>query len=81
MYKFNQLRFFSLVNEATNDLLFFELQEPAMSPINSAQLPDGTPKIRQTPFRTPRSVRRGQAASSERILGTPDYLSPELLLS
>lgn len=56
-------------------------QEPAMSPINSAHLIDGTPKMKQTPFRTPRSVRRNQAASSERILGTPDYLSPELLLS
>lgn len=52
-----------------------------MSPINSAQIVDGTPKIKQTPFRTPKSVRRNQAASSERILGTPDYLSPELLLS
>lgn len=52
-----------------------------MSPINSNQTFDGTPKIKQTPFRTPRSIRRNQAASSERILGTPDYLSPELLLS
>lgn len=51
-----------------------------MSPINSAQIIDGTPKIKQTPFRTPRSIRRTQAASSERIWGTPDYLSPELLL-
>lgn len=52
-----------------------------MSPINSANIVDGTPKVKQTPFRTPKSVRRNQAASSERILGTPDYLSPELLLS
>ena len=52
-----------------------------MSPINSAHIVDGTPKVKQTPFRTPKSVRRNQAASSERILGTPDYLSPELLLS
>lgn len=52
-----------------------------MSPINSAHIIDGTPKIKQTPFRTPKSVRRNQAASNERILGTPDYLSPELLLS
>lgn len=51
-----------------------------MSPINSAQMIDGTPKMKQTTFRTPRSVRRTQAASSERIWGTPDYLSPELLL-
>lgn len=34
-----------------------------------------------TPFRTPKSVRRGKVASSDqRILGTPDYLAPELLL-
>ncbi|XP_007899355.2 serine/threonine-protein kinase greatwall [Callorhinchus milii] len=35
----------------------------------------------QTPYRTPKSVRRGQAPTEEdRILGTPDYLAPELLL-
>lgn len=51
-----------------------------MSPINSAHMIE-TPKLKQTPFRTPKSVRRNQVASSERILGTPDYLSPELLLS
>ncbi|KAK2574957.1 hypothetical protein KPH14_008720 [Odynerus spinipes] len=38
-----------------------------------------------TPYRTPKSVRRGNqgagnARSEERILGTPDYLAPELLL-
>ncbi|XP_001601387.1 serine/threonine-protein kinase greatwall isoform X1 [Nasonia vitripennis] len=36
-----------------------------------------------TPFRTPKSVRRGAQAtnrSDDRILGTPDYLAPELLL-
>ncbi|XP_075408664.1 serine/threonine-protein kinase greatwall isoform X2 [Tenrec ecaudatus] len=34
-----------------------------------------------TPFRTPKSVRRGAAPMDEgRILGTPDYLAPELLL-
>ncbi|CAL7949856.1 unnamed protein product [Xylocopa violacea] len=37
-----------------------------------------------TPYRTPKSVRRGRQAganrSDERILGTPDYLAPELLL-
>lgn len=51
-----------------------------MSPINSGRAINGTPKMKETPFRTPRSVRRNQAASNERILGTPDYLSPELLL-
>lgn len=49
-----------------------------MSPIN-ANGESGTPKNSQTPFRTPKSVRRADPAT-ERILGTPDYLSPELLL-
>ena len=40
-----------------------------------------TPKMLvKTPFRTPKSVRRGVLMSDERILGTPDYLAPELLL-
>ncbi|XP_024935952.1 serine/threonine-protein kinase greatwall [Cephus cinctus] len=37
-----------------------------------------------TPYRTPKSVRRGAQGgmlrSDDRILGTPDYLAPELLL-
>ncbi|XP_075068102.1 serine/threonine-protein kinase greatwall [Mixophyes fleayi] len=34
-----------------------------------------------TPYRTPKSVRRGAAqVEKEKILGTPDYLAPELLL-
>ncbi|XP_071454278.1 serine/threonine-protein kinase greatwall isoform X2 [Hetaerina americana] len=43
-----------------------------------------TPQLRSDhPFKTPKSVRRGQKTSSvsdHRILGTPDYLAPELLL-
>ncbi|GLH08207.1 Protein kinase C, brain isozyme [Gryllus bimaculatus] len=38
------------------------------------------PSASQTPFRTPKSVRRGKISSDQRILGTPDYLAPELLL-
>lgn len=35
----------------------------------------------QTPIRTPKSVHRpGRTAAPTRILGTPDYLAPELLL-
>ncbi|XP_066300252.1 serine/threonine-protein kinase greatwall-like [Branchiostoma lanceolatum] len=36
----------------------------------------------RTPFRTPKSVRRGPVPQDEdgRVLGTPDYLAPELLL-
>jgi len=33
-----------------------------------------------TPYRTPKSVRRGKPSNEHRILGTPDYLAPELLL-
>jgi serine/threonine-protein kinase greatwall len=58
-------------------------EEPAMSPIANANNVNSetTPKMAKTPFRTPKSVRRGNIISSdERILGTPDYLSPELLL-
>ncbi|XP_073437844.1 serine/threonine-protein kinase greatwall [Dendrobates tinctorius] len=37
--------------------------------------------LADTPYRTPKSVRRGAAqAENEKILGTPDYLAPELLL-
>ncbi|XP_063401368.1 serine/threonine-protein kinase greatwall-like isoform X2 [Mytilus trossulus] len=33
----------------------------------------------KTPYRTPKSVRRGRPPCTERILGTPDYLAPEIL--
>lgn len=44
--------------------------------------PHPTQQLRnsQTPFRTPKSVRRGKPVSDQRILGTPDYLAPEILL-
>lgn len=53
--------------------------ESIMSPINIVH--DKTPKVFKTPYRTPKSVKRGEMESDERILGTPDYLAPELLLS
>lgn len=56
-------------------------EDPAMSPIHSVRSIDEiTPKMTKTPFRTPKSVRRCVMGSDERILGTPDYLAPELLL-
>ncbi|XP_006887145.1 PREDICTED: serine/threonine-protein kinase greatwall isoform X2 [Elephantulus edwardii] len=45
--------------------------------------PYQTPKQKTsgTPYRTPKSVRRGAAPVDDgKILGTPDYLAPELLL-
>ncbi|KRK02807.1 serine/threonine-protein kinase greatwall isoform X2 [Drosophila yakuba] len=57
--------------------------DPTMSPINhgAGNLPKTPKNVNiNTPFRTPKSVRRGARVSNERILGTPDYLAPELLL-
>lgn len=41
---------------------------------------ESTPRTPRTPYRTPKSVRRGNWSSEQRIFGTPDYLAPELLL-
>lgn len=49
-------------------------------PIESPIAPTQTPKTPRTPYRTPKSVRRGNWSSEQRIFGTPDYLAPELLL-
>lgn len=49
-----------------------------VSPIS--QTGECTPKTPRTPYRTPKSVRRAHWSSDQRVLGTPDYLAPELLL-
>ncbi|CAH0724814.1 unnamed protein product, partial [Brenthis ino] len=51
--------------------------EDSKSPTDVCKTPLATA---HTPYRTPKSVRRGNQVSDQRILGTPDYLAPELLL-
>ncbi|KAJ8735520.1 hypothetical protein PYW07_007140 [Mythimna separata] len=51
--------------------------EGSRSPTDLCRTPLATA---HTPYRTPKSVRRGNLVSDEKILGTPDYLAPELLL-
>lgn len=51
---------------------------PAMKTPGHMRTPSAD--LLKTPFRTPKSVRRGQQPGIEqRILGTPDYLAPEIL--
>lgn len=65
----------------TSDNQYTKMTDPTMSPINAgAPMLQDTPKNMQTPYRTPKSVRRTDVGNN-RILGTPDYLSPELLLA
>lgn len=84
--KINMLRFavpHSSTEQKKSLMQYVKMTEdPAMSPIqNSVRSVDEiTPKMLKTPYRTPKSVRRGIMGSNERILGTPDYLAPELLL-
>lgn len=61
-----------------------EVTSPIPSTVARGGMGEKTPKNKaKTPFRTPKSVRRGcepVSMSNERVLGTPDYLAPELLL-
>ncbi|XP_033117973.1 serine/threonine-protein kinase greatwall-like isoform X2 [Anneissia japonica] len=75
-------------NEASMDISF-AFKTPAQS--RHSKTPYKTPKIGrtsswtpkntyQTPYRTPKSCRRGvNVGKQKRILGTPDYLAPEIL--
>jgi serine/threonine-protein kinase greatwall len=86
--KNNMLRFavpHSSIEQQKKLLQYVKMAEdPTMSPIQSTtrSIDEITPKMAKTPFRTPKSVRRGVVMGSDhgRILGTPDYLAPELLL-
>lgn len=81
-YKMKNTRF-ELPNK---DCLVNTKEADFQSPVSSANVVsptannESTPKTPRTPYRTPKSVRRGQWSSDQRILGTPDYLAPELLL-
>ncbi|XP_064550517.1 serine/threonine-protein kinase greatwall isoform X1 [Drosophila montana] len=81
----NKKREHTAVEKVSNAQYHLKLaDDPTMSPINhGGSIAPKTPKNTinvNTPFRTPKSVRRGARVSNERILGTPDYLAPELLL-
>ncbi|CAL8294020.1 unnamed protein product [Lota lota] len=74
--------------EAMETSTVASLVTPAVTPVQSTHSSNGsryqTPQPMtpsHTPFRTPKSVRRGPVpALGAQILGTPDYLAPELLL-
>ncbi|CAG9770699.1 unnamed protein product [Ceutorhynchus assimilis] len=57
-----------------------KLEQPVEPSSHVSPIENVTPKTPRTPYRTPKSVKRGQWSSDQRILGTPDYLAPELLL-
>lgn len=62
-----------------------ELMTPDTTKDQFTKSPFHTPGLngwcQQTPLRTPKSVRRCQTQGpGERVLGTPDYLAPEILL-
>lgn len=80
-YKAKNTRF-ELPNKSIGDRRKENEVDSPMSPCNlvSPLQNETTPKTPRTPYRTPKSVRRGQWSSDQRILGTPDYLAPELLL-
>uniref|UniRef100_A0A182SR81 Serine/threonine-protein kinase greatwall n=1 Tax=Anopheles maculatus TaxID=74869 RepID=A0A182SR81_9DIPT len=63
----------------TNNTATVECDSTAGADVGGPAI-ENTPKAVKTPFRTPKSVRRAPLGSDERILGTPDYLAPELLL-
>lgn len=75
MHMVFQLHIFLFFYNILDLKIKFYQQEEVVSPIENKI----TASTVQTPYRTPKSVRRGQQ-SDQRILGTPDYLAPELLL-
>jgi len=71
--------------ESSNNMSKSDYDEKNHTPVGGLSL-DSSPHfikdMKQTPFRTPKSCLRGKVAFTQRrrILGTPDYLAPEILL-
>lgn len=61
------------INMLSTLFICYFQEELIMSPIATPYLP------KLTPYRTPKSLRKGKRASDGRILGTPYYLAPELI--
>ncbi|KAM9774922.1 serine/threonine-protein kinase greatwall isoform 1-T1 [Syngnathus typhle] len=71
----------STLDVSSPDICLTTPMQRKISSGSSLYLTPRTMSTSQTPLRTPKSVRRGaQPMEGARILGTPDYLAPELLL-
>ncbi|EEB15695.1 serine/threonine kinase, putative [Pediculus humanus corporis] len=71
--KFKSTRFQFPEKTETKCNFKLTMNESPVSPISTPS----TNKL--SVYKTPKSVRRGKIASDQRIMGTPDYLAPELL--
>ncbi|XP_063063030.1 serine/threonine-protein kinase greatwall isoform X2 [Engraulis encrasicolus] len=71
----------SVSNASFHSSIMTPMQKRGASCSSSAQQTPTPMGMVHTPFRTPKSVRRGpEPVQSAPILGTPDYLAPELLM-
>lgn len=77
------LSFSGMMDWRTSSMAPLPAESPADRrwPPNLNDTPIETPMKAHTPFRTPKSLKKPTGSiMKERILGTPDYLAPELLL-
>ncbi|NP_001084629.1 serine/threonine-protein kinase greatwall [Xenopus laevis] len=71
----------SKISMNSADKIHFSLECTGSFPMAVTPAQNKVQGLIETPYRTPKSVRRGGIqVDHERILGTPDYLAPELLL-